>query len=265
MDLRERFNVTSRGAGQQPMLFAHGFGCDQSMWRFVSPAFETDYRVVLFDLAGCGRAHPSAYDRTRHSTLNGYAADIVELCNGLDLKDVVLVGHSVSAIIALLAAIERPKLFSRLVLVAPSPCYLEDGDYHGGFTRADLEGLVDLLDSNYLGWASTVAPMIMGNPEQPALTEELKNSFCRTNPELARAFAKVTFGSDNRGDLERVRTPSLVMQVANDALAPRSVGDFMHRHLRGSELVVLPTRGHCPHMSAPQATLEAMRKYLARR
>lgn len=261
MDVRERFDVHVRGQGTQPMLFSHGFGCDQSIWRLVAPAFEQSHRVVLFDLAGSGHAHPSAYDRTRHSTLHGYAHDVLDIITALELDDVVFVGHSVSSVIGILAAIERPEAFDSLILVAPSPCYLNDVEYVGGFSREDIDGLIDALDSNYLGWARSMAPVIMGTPDRPELIEELENRFCRTDPEIARQFAKVTFLSDNREDLARVRTPSLVMQVARDVIAPVSVGEYMHRRLQQSELAVLDASGHCPHLSAPQETIAAIRAF----
>lgn len=244
------------------MFFAHGFGCDQSMWRLVAPAFEADHRVILSDLAGSGRAHPSAYDRVRHSTLDGYAEDVLSILSELELRDVIFVGHSVSAMIGILAAIKEPERFSRLILVGPSPCYIDDGDYVGGFSRADIDGLIDALDSNYLGWASAMAPVIMGTPDRPELTKELENSFCRTHPEIARAFAKVTFLSDNRQDLPRLRTPALVIQVARDVIAPVCVGEYLERQLPHGELAVLDTRGHCPHLSAPEQTVAAMRAFL---
>lgn len=232
------------------------------MWRFVAPAFEAEYRVVLLDLAGCGQADPSAYDRTRHSSLNGYARDVLEVIKELDLHRVVLVGHSVSAIIGALTAIEGANHIDRLILVAPSPRYVNDVDYDTGFTRSDIDGLIEALDSNYLGWATSMAAVIMGTPERPELIDELRNSFCRMRPDIARAFAKVTFLSDNRADLARVLTPSLVIQVLDDVIAPMSVGRYVHQQLRDSALAVLRTRGHCPHLSAPQQTIDAMKSFL---
>ena len=258
----ERFNIHVSGRGSQPLLFAHGYGCDQSMWRFMVPAFEADYRVVLFDLAGSGQAEPSAYDRNRHSSLLGYAADIIEIVHELDLQRVVFVGHSVSSMIGLLAATMHPERFDRLVMVGPSPCYINDGDYSGGFSRGDIEGLIDAVDSNYLGWASSMAPLIMGTPDRPDLVDELRNSFCRTQPDIARAFAKVTFLSDNRSDLPKVQTPTLVLQVTNDVIAPVSVGRYVERHMPNCALTMLETRGHCPHLSAPELTVAAIRSYL---
>jgi sigma-B regulation protein RsbQ len=244
------------------MLFAHGYGCDQSMWRMVAPAFEADYRVILFDLAGSGQADPLAYDRGRHSSLLGYAEDIVSIIRELDLRSVIFVGHSVSAMIGVLASILRPDRFDSIIMIGPSPCYINDEGYIGGFAREDIDGLIEAVESNYLGWASSIAPVIMGTPDRPELVDELRNSFCRAQPEIARAFAKVTFLSDNRADLPRVRTRSLVLQVKDDVIAPVAVGKFVHQQLNDSELITLETRGHCPHLSAPDLTIAAMRSFL---
>jgi len=262
VDIRQRFNVQVVGRGLQPMLFAHGYGCDQSMWRLIAPAFEKDHRLVLFDLAGCGRADDSTYDRRRHSSLHGYAQDVIDIVRELDLRRVILVGHSVSAIIGVLAVSQHPELFERLIMISPSPCYVNEGDYVGGFARDDIDGLIESLDSNYLGWASSMAEVIMGTPERPELVDELRNSFCRTRPDLARAFGKVTFLSDNRSDLPRVRTRSLVVQVTDDVIAPVSVGRYVQAHIPDAQLALLPTRGHCPHLSAPDLTIAAMRSFL---
>lgn len=260
----DRFHIRTSGRGTQPVLFAHGFGCDQSMWRLVAPAFEPTHRVILFDLAGCGRADPTAYDRARHASLHGYALDIIDIVRELDLRRVIFVGHSVSSMIGALATIEHPELFDSLVMVSPSPCYMEDGDYHGGFSRSDIDGLIEAIDSNYLGWASSMAAVIMGTPDRPELVHELRNSFCRTRPDLARAFAKVTFLSDNRSDLPRIRTRSLVLQVSDDVIAPISVGQYVRQHVHGAELKLLQTRGHCPHLSAPEPTIAAVRTFIER-
>src|SRR5579884_1932582 len=213
------------------MLFAHGFGCDQNMWRYVAPAFEDEYRVVLFDHVGAGGSDLSAYDRRKYSTLQGYADDILEICRELELNDVVFVGHSVSAMMGVLAAAKEPQRFAKLVLVGPSPRYIDDADYVGGFTREDIDGLLDSLDSNYLGWSHAFGPVIMGRPDRPELGEELTNSFCRTDPEIARHFARVTFLSDNRADLPHVHTRCLVMQCSDDIIAPRAVGEYVHRQI----------------------------------
>jgi sigma-B regulation protein RsbQ len=258
-----RNNVKVTGRGEKTIVFAHGYGCDQAMWRHVAPDFEADYRVVLFDHVGCGASDLAAYDTARHGSLAGYAADVLELCAALDLRDAIFVGHSVSAMIGMLAAIAEPERFSRLVLVAPSPCYINDGAYVGGFERGDIDSLLDFLDDNYLGWAKAIAPTVMGNPDRPELAGELANSFCRTDPEIAKRFARVTFLSDNRADLQRLRIPSLILQCANDALAPDSVGVYLNERLEGSTLTRLAATGHCPNLSAPQETVAAMRSWLA--
>jgi sigma-B regulation protein RsbQ len=245
------------------MLFAHGFGCDQNMWRYVWPAFADEYRVVLFDHVGAGGSDVGAYDRERYSSLGGYADDVLDICRELGLDDVVFVGHSVSAMIGVLAAIEEPERFARLVLVGPSPRYIDDDGYAGGFSREDIEGLLESLESNYLGWSSTMAPAIMGNADRPELGEELTNSFCRADPEIAAQFARVTFLSDNRADLPRVMTPSVVLQCDNDVIAPRAVGEYVQRHLSDSRLVQLTATGHCPNLSAPDETVAAIRGFLA--
>jgi sigma-B regulation protein RsbQ len=259
----ERNNVALSGpVGAPPMVFAHGFGCDQNMWRYVAPAFEDDYRVVLFDHVGAGKSDLAAYDHQKYATLQGYADDVLEILRELELRDVVFVGHSVSAMIGVLAAAEEPARFATLVLVGPSPRYIDDGDYVGGFTADDIEGLLDSLDSNYLGWSAAMAPVIMGRPDRPDLGEELTNSFCRTDPEIARQFARVTFLSDNRLDLDAVQTPALVLQCSDDVIAPAAVGEYVHRRLRGSTLVHLQARGHCPNLSAPEETTAAIRDFL---
>jgi sigma-B regulation protein RsbQ len=244
------------------MLFAHGFGCDQNMWRHVAPAFADDYRVVLFDHVGAGGADPSAWDPDRYSSLEAYAADVLEICGALGLDDVVFVGHSVSAMIGVLAAAREPDRFSKLVLVGPSPRYIDDDGYVGGFAREDIEELLESLDSNFLGWSSAMAPVIAGNPDRPELGEELTNSFCRTDPEIAKHFARVTFLSDNRADLDAVRTPALVLQCADDAIAPQPVGEYVHRRLADSRLVLMEATGHCPNLSAPAETIAAIRAFL---
>jgi sigma-B regulation protein RsbQ len=263
MSVLQRNNVKLSGRGKQPMLFAHGFGCDQNMWRFVAPAFEDRYRIVLFDHVGSGKSDLGAYSRGKYSTLEGYAGDVLEICRELELERVVFVGHSVSAMIGVLAAAKEPERFASLVLIGPSPCYLNVGEYRGGFSREDLEGLFEFMDANYLGWSSALAPKIMGNAERPELGEELVNSFCRTDPAIARHFARVTFLSDNRADLEKVKVPSLVLQCSQDIIAATEVGEYVHRHLQGSRLVVMRATGHCPNLSAPQETIDAMKAFLA--
>jgi sigma-B regulation protein RsbQ len=245
------------------MLFAHGFGCDQNMWRYVAPAFEDEYRVVLFDHVGAGRSDLAAYDRRKYSSLNGYATDILELCRELELHDVIFVGHSVSAMMGILAATVEPDRFQRLVLVGPSPRYLNDVGDVGGFAPEDIDGLLESLESNYLGWSGAMAPTIMGNPDRPELGEELTNSFCRTDPAIAKHFARVTFLSDNRSDLASVDIPTLVLQTREDVIAPIEVGEYVERALPQGELVVLDATGHCPNLSAPEQTIAAIKAFLS--
>jgi len=247
----------------RPVVFAHGFGCDQNMWRFVAPDFEVDHRVVLFDHVGAGGSDLSAYDPEKYGSLSGYASDLVEICRELGRTDVVLVAHSVSAMIGVLAVARAPELFAALVMVGPNPRYVDDDDYRGGFSRADVVALLDSLDSNHLGWSTTMAPVIMGNPDRPDLSAELTNSFCRTDPRVARQFARVTFLSDNRADLAAVRIPTLVLQCSADVIAPDVVGEYVHRQIAGSVLTRLRATGHCPHLSAPEETTAAIRAFLA--
>jgi sigma-B regulation protein RsbQ len=259
----ERNNVRILGKGNSTILFAHGFGCDQNMWRFITPAFEKEYRLILFDYVGSGKSDLKAYNKERYSSLHGYAQDIIEICEYLKLKDVLFVGHSVSSMIGMLAAIQQPELFSNLIFIGPSPCYLNDlPHYKGGFEHKDLEGLLETMDNNYIGWANFLAPVIMKNPERPELSKELEESFCSTDPEIARKFAEVTFFSDNRKDLPLLKTPSLLLQCSDDAIAPDAVGDYLAKHLQGSKLVKMNATGHCPHMSHPEETIKLIQEYL---
>jgi sigma-B regulation protein RsbQ len=261
-----RNNVKVFGRGTQPMLFAHGFGCDQTMWRFVTPAFEDDYRIVLFDYVGSGRSDLSAYDAERYASLDGYAQDVLDVVHALDLEDIVFVGHSVSSMVGVLAANREPDRFARLVLVGPSPRYINDApDYVGGFERADIEGLLETMEKNYIGWANFLAPAIMKNPDRPELSSELEASFCSTDPVIARRFAEATFFADNRADLADVRVPSLIMQCSEDIIAPLDVGAYLSRSVPASTLRVLRATGHCPHMSHPDETIAVIRDYLGAR
>ena len=249
-DILTRNNVTVSGAGARTLLLAHGFGCDQNMWRFVTPDFQDDYRIVLFDYVGSGKSDVSAYSAARYGTLGGYAQDVLDVCAALDLTDVVFVGHSVSAVIGILASLREPGRFSDLILVAPSPRYLNDPpDYVGGFERADIEGLLDLMEKNYLGWASFLAPVVAQNADRPGVSSELERSFCSTDPVIMRRFAEATFLSDNRADLPHVSIPSLIMQCSEDVIAPQSVGTYLEQNLPHSTLRVLEATGHCPHLS----------------
>jgi sigma-B regulation protein RsbQ len=256
-----RNNIKMWGQGSKTIMFAHGFGCDQNMWRFITPAFENDYRIVVFDYVGAGKSELSAYNNQRYADLNGYAQDVLDICEALELNQVSFVGHSVSSMIGILAAIKRP-YFSNLILIGPSPCYINENGYTGGFSRKDIEELLDTMDKNYIGWANYLAPAIMKNPDRPELGSELAESFCSTDPKIARQFASATFLSDNRKDLAKVNTPSLIMQCSDDLIAPLEVGDYLHANLKSSTLKVLKATGHCPHMSHPEETITVIREYL---
>ncbi|WP_207536185.1 alpha/beta fold hydrolase [Desertivirga arenae] len=260
--ISKRNNVTIRGNGEKVLLFAHGFGCDQNSWQFVKDTFKDDYKLVLFDYVGAGKSDLKAYNSSRYGSLNGYATDVLEICEELNLENVVFIGHSVSSMIGMLAAIDEPSFFEKLVFVGPSPRYLNDQGYHGGFERADLEALFDFMDSNYLGWSSQLAPAIMGNPERPELGEFLTSSFCSTTPEIAREFARVTFFSDNRTDLPKLKVPSLTLQCTDDIIAPMSIGNYIKAHTPFNELYLMEASGHCPHISEPQETIKAIKQFL---
>ena len=258
----KRNNVNISGVTGRAMMFAHGFGCDQHMWRDVARFFEEDFRVILFDHVGAGRSDLAAYDPEKYSRLDGYADDVVEIGRALDLRDAVFVGHSVSAMIGALATLKAPGMFSELVMVGPSPRYVDDGDYVGGFSGAQVEELLDFLADNHLGWSAAMAPAIMGNPDRPELGEALANSFCATDPEIARAFARVTFFSDNRADLPRLEVRTLVLQCREDIIAPPCVGEYVHAHVRNSDYVLLDATGHCPNLSAPREVTAAIRAFV---
>ncbi len=259
----QRNNVKVTGKGTQPMIFAHGFGCDQNMWRYITPAFEDKYKIVLFDYVGAGNSDIKSYNRERYSDLAGYAEDVLEICDELDLKDVIFVGHSVSSMIGMLAAIKYPEYFANVIMVGPSPRYINEAGYLGGFAHKDILDLLDTMENNYIGWANFLAPNIMKNPEKPELGAELTESFCSTDPVIARQFAEVTFLSDNRQDLKKIKTPSLIMQCSEDIIAPLEVGEYLHKNIPNSSLKVLAATGHCPHMSAPEETIAVIKEYLA--
>lgn len=261
MSLAQSHNVRESGAGQA-LVFAHGFGCDQSMWRFVAPAFADTHRVILFDHVGVGGSDPAAYDPQRYATLDGYADDVVALCRTLGVTGGVFIGHSVSAMIGVLAAKRDPALFDRLVLIGPSPRYVDDDGYVGGFSKTEIDELLEFLDSNHMGWSQAMAPVIVGNPDRPELGVELTESFCRVDPEIARRFARATFLADNRADLDGLTAPILILQCAQDVIAPRAVGEYVHSRLPNSQLVLLNATGHCPNLSAPIETVAAIRTFL---
>lgn len=257
-----RNNVKVSGKGNQVMLFAHGFGCDQNMWRYITPAFENDYKIILFDYVGAGNSDISAYNPERYEYLQGYAKDIIEICDALQLENVIFVGHSVSSMTGLLAAIERPDLFRDLIMVGPSPCYINDDGYTGGFSKADIEGLLETMEKNYIGWANFITPNIMGHKDRPELADELNQSFCSTDPVIAAQFAKATFLTDNRNDLDKVNIPSLILQCSDDIIAPVEVGEYLHRNMKKSILRNMKATGHCPHMSEPAETITLIKEYL---
>ena len=264
VDVRRRNNVHVAGNPTgRPVVFAHGFGCSQQMWRHVAPDLEDAHRVVLFDHVGSGDSDLDCYDRSKYDSLHGYADDVLELLDDLDLHDAVFVGHSVSSMIGVLAATQDPSRFGALVLVGPSPRYLNDVGYVGGFEQSDIDSLLDTLDANYLGWSSAMAPVIMGNSERPELGEELATSFCRSDPTIARHFARVTFLSDNRRDLPRVQIPTLILQCTDDVIAPLAVGEYVHQHISQSQMRVLTATGHCPNLSDPGQLLTELRAFLA--
>lgn len=263
MDVLKRNNVKVSGKGSTPMLFAHGYGCDQNMWRHITPAFENDYRIILFDLVGFGQSDSSDYTPKKYGSLQAYADDILEICQALQLNDVIFVGHSVSAMIGVLAALKAPKFFQKLILVSPSPRYINEPGYTGGFSREDINGLLESLEGDYLGWSAAIAPVIMGNADKPELSQELSTSFCQSNPEIAKNFAYLTFLSDNRADLQKLRTKTLILQCQEDVIAPMEVGEYVNQQIPDSELVVLNATGHCPNLSAPQETIAAMKTFLA--
>jgi sigma-B regulation protein RsbQ len=260
--ISKRNNVKISGQGTQPMMFAHGFGCDQNMWRFITPAFEKDFKIILFDYVGAGKSDVESYNKERYSTLNGYSQDILDICEELQLKDVVFVGHSVSSMTGLLAAVEKPAYFNSIIMVGPSPRYINDGSYTGGFERQDIEGLLETMEKNFIGWANFLAPNIMANADRPALSEELTESFCSTDPVIMNQFARATFFSDNREDLSKLKVPSLILQCSDDIIAPNVVGEYVHDHTPGSTLRVMKAKGHCPHMSEPEETISLIKEYL---
>jgi len=262
MSVLNRNYVQVSGQGEPAIMFAHGFGCDQTMWRWIVPSFVDTHKIVLFDHVGAGHSDLAAFSKSKYASLRGYADDVTEIVETLGLRNVVFVGHSVSAMIGALASISSPHLFSSLIMVGPSPRYINDGDYVGGFTASQIESLLEFLDANYLGWSAAMAPTIMGNPQRPDLSDELTNSFCRTDPEIAKHFARTTFTSDNRQDLPKVTTRTLVLQCREDVIAPVAVGEYVHRHIPNSRLVQLQATGHCPNLSAPEETAAAIRAFL---
>jgi sigma-B regulation protein RsbQ len=262
MDILKKHNVSVIGSGPTTIMFAHGYGCDQNMWRFVAPAFADTHRVVLFDYIGAGKSDANSYSQLRYSRLEGYAEDVLAIATALDIRDAVFVGHSVSSMIGAIASIRDPSRFSKLVMVGPSPRYINDGDYVGGFSQEDIEDLLESLESNYLGWSTAMAPVIMGNADRPELGKELANSFCQMDPQIAKTFARATFLSDNRADLSKIQSKSLILQCSADVIAPLQVGAYVHKQIPNSKLVVMKATGHCPNLSAPAETISAIKDFL---
>lgn len=262
MNLVKRNNINVIGNGEMTMVLAHGFGCDQSMWRHMVPAFRDEFRMVLFDLVGSGNSDLSAYDRKKYGSLHGYADDLLEIINECSSSKVIFVGHSVSSMIGVLASNVAPEKFVAQIMVGPSACYIDDVGYRGGFSREDIADLLDTMEGNYLGWSSTMAPAIMGAPDRPELGVELTNSFCRTDPDIAKHFARVTFLADHREDLGKSSVPTLILQCSDDLIAPREVGSFIHDAMPNSRYVEIENSGHCPHLSAPDASVAAMRSFI---
>lgn len=264
MNILHRNHVHIIGSDGPVLLYAHGFGCNQRMWDGITPAFTATHRQVLFDYVGCGQSDPAAFNAERYASLHGYAQDLIEVCDALALqRGVTFIGHSVSGSIGMLASIARPELFDRLILIGPSPCFLNQPGYTGGFEREDLDGLLSLMEQNHMGWSDHLAPVVAGESGGAPVARTLSDSFCSTDPVMARCFAKTTFFSDNRDDLPKVPCPSLILQHRQDALAPLSVGDYLHKHLKNSTLKVLDVKGHSAHMSNPHLVIDAIRTYLA--
>ncbi|PID21762.1 sigma factor SigB regulation protein RsbQ [Sporosarcina sp. P3] len=258
-----RNNVQVTGKGEKTIIFAPGFGCDLNVWNLTAPYFEEDFQVVLFDYVGSGQSDYQAYSAEKYQDLHGYAQDVLDVCHALELKEAVFVGHSVGGIIGMLAAIQEPNLFEHLIMIGPSPYYLNElPDYYGGFEREDIEGLIQMMNMNYIGWANYLAQVIMKNPERPELAQQLEDNFCSTDPEVAHHFAVATFFSDHRDDVRKVGVPSLILQCSDDSIAPVEVGRYMHRHLQNSKLEIMDATGHCPHMSHPEETVQRISTYL---
>lgn len=261
-DVLARHNVKIFGKGTQPLLFSHGLGCDQNVWHLIVPAFQNDYKIILFDFIGSGQSDISSYNKEKYASLHGYADDVLAICEKLQLKEVILVGHSVSSVIGILAAIKNPTVFSRLIMIGPSPRYINEPGYIGGFEKDEIDELLALMRDNYRDWAAFFGPKAMANPERPELSENLIDSLCTADPAITYDFAKATFLSDNRNDLPILKTPSLILQTAEDIVAPLQVGEYMHKNIPGSTLCNMNATGHFPHLSAPQETIELIKNYL---
>lgn len=262
IDVLTAFNINTSGKGSRPILFANGLGCDQNVWRYVAPAFEDDYKVILFDYVGSGKSDKSIYNKDKYQSLNGYADDVLAICDALNTRDVILVAHSVSSMIGLLAAIKRPQFFSRIIMLGPSPCYMNIPPYFGGFTKEDLHQLLDLMKENYPQWASYFAPLAVGNPDRPQIADQVETTFCTADPDITCEFAKAAFLADNRADLCKLTVPTLIMQPAEDIVAPTQVGEYTHKNIAGSTIYYMKGTGHFPLLSAVDETISMIKQYL---
>ena len=261
MDVLKRNNVKILGSGR-PIIFAHGYGLNQNMWQHITPAFAENNQIILFDHVGAGESDISSYNRTKYNSLHGYAADLIEICETLKLEKPIFIGHSVSSMIGILAAIQKPELFEKIILIGPSACYLNRDGYLGGFNQEDIENLLFTIDENFYGWATSMAPALMNNPEKPDLASDLAKTFCKVKPEIASHFARVTFLTDNRSHLNKVKVPTLILQATEDLVAPANVGQFIKDQITGSQLIKLKATGHFPSLSAPEETIKAIKSFI---
>lgn len=257
-----RHNTSISGTGTTTLLFAHGYGCDKTVWRDIVPAFEGDYRVVTFDHAGSGKCDRLAYNSFRHSSLAGYADDVIALCEELQSERLIMVGHSVSAMIGALAAIKRPDLFDLMVMIGPSASYVNEGDYVGGFDLPDLKEFLEMIETNFQGWGAALAMLAMGNADRPALAEGLRDRICSLDPAIAGVFARVTFLSDLRADVPRLQTPTVILECQDDPVSPKSAIAFVRDSLPGSRHIELQATGHCTHMSHPAEVTAVLQRVL---
>ncbi|ARD48227.1 alpha/beta hydrolase [Sporosarcina sp. P37] len=262
LDIIKRNAVRITGTGQETIVFAHGFGCDQTVWNRLIPAFEKQYRVITFDYVGSGQSDKSAYTAERYETLSGYAQDVIEICDALNLKDILYVGHSVSGMIGVLASIERPDLMSKLIMIGPSPHYLNEPDYYGGFEREDIDELLDMMEMNYKEFTKYLAPIAMKNEDRPHLSAEFESMLYTNNPGIARRFAEATFMSDVREELSKVTVRTLILQPTEDSIVPLEVGEYIQQRIPNSELVVMQAKGHNPHISHPEETIRDIKRFI---
>lgn len=262
MNVLKRNNVNIIGEGNQVLLFAHGFGCDQNAWNYIKDSFTKDYKLVLFDFVGAGNSDTTSYNPEKYASLDGYVTDIIEICDAVKIKNVIFIGHSVSCMIGALAAIKRPDLFEKLIFIGPSPCYIKSGDYLGGFDQETIDTLLEVMEEDYISWAKSMAPSIMNTENGSELSTKLTDSFCSIDPDIAKQFAKVTFLSDNRKDLPLIPRESLTIQCSDDMIAPLFVGQYIKENTPNNTLKVIKAYGHCLHMSHPAETIAAINAFI---